>query len=265
MTLKIKHKTIYYFETGVSSGLQQMRKVPQSDDLQKVLDWTVSLSGAKRDFTFKDHFGNHVELLSLIPGIKKLSIECKGTVDVQYKNGIRSKCTKELPLWCYKRHTQVVIAGPETRKILKHLGQYQDVGFFHRLMKLIRDKVEYEKDRTDVNTNSEQALKQGKGVCQDFTHIFLACSRSMGFPARYISGFLLQNKQMHQDAMHAWAEVFLDGLGWVGFDTANGISPDEKYVKVAKGLDYFDAAPIKGARFGGKKEKMFVKIEVAEQ
>ena len=99
MTLKIKHKTIYYFETGVSSGLQQMRKVPQSDDLQKVLDWKVSLSGAKRDLTFKDHFGNHVELLSLIPGIKQLIIECKGTVDVQYKNGIRSKYREDLPLW----------------------------------------------------------------------------------------------------------------------------------------------------------------------
>jgi hypothetical protein len=81
-------------------------------------------------------------------------------------------------------------------------------------------------------------------------HIFVAAARSMGYPARYVSGYLMMNDRVHQDASHAWAEAHVDGVGWVGFDVSNGISPDARYVRVATGLDYREAAPVSGLRFG---------------
>ncbi len=108
-------------------------------------------------------------------------------------------------------------------------------------------------------------LEAGRGVCQDHTHIFLSCAREMGVPARYVSGYLMLDDVIAQQAMHAWAEAFVDGLGWVGFDVSNAISPDMRYVRVATGLDYSDAAPVSGTRTGGQGEMLEVRIDVAQQ
>jgi transglutaminase-like putative cysteine protease len=102
-------------------------------------------------------------------------------------------------------------------------------------------------------------------VCQDHAHIFIAAARSMGYPARYVSGYLMMEDRVHQDASHAWAEVHVDPLGWVGFDVSNGISPDTRYVRVATGLDYAEAAPVSGLRFGNGGEAMSIDIQVAQQ
>jgi transglutaminase-like putative cysteine protease len=88
----------------------------------------------------------------------------------------------------------------------------------------------------------------------------------MGYPARYVSGYLMMNDRVHQDASHAWAEAHVDGVGWVGFDVSNGISPDARYVRVATGLDYREAAPISGLRFGAMVEKrLSIDIQVQQQ
>ena len=113
--------------------------------------------------------------------------------------------------------------------------------------------------------DAEDAIAAGAGVCQDHTHIFLACARRMGVPARYVSGYLMLDDRIAQEAMHAWAEGYIEGLGWVGFDVSNGISPDTRYVRVATGLDYHDAAPVSGRRIGGAGEKLEVAIDVTQQ
>jgi len=102
-------------------------------------------------------------------------------------------------------------------------------------------------------------------VCQDHSHIFIACAREMGMPARYVSGYLMIDGATAQDAMHAWAEAHVDALGWVGFDVSNAISPDARYVRVATGLDYADASPVSGTRVGGTGERLEVRIDVVQQ
>ena len=87
----------------------------------------------------------------------------------------------------------------------------------------------------------------------------------MGMPARYVSGYLMMDDRVAQDATHAWAEAHVDGLGWVGFDVSNGISPDRRYVRVATGLDYTEAAPVRGRRMGPGGETLSVAVEVAQQ
>jgi transglutaminase-like putative cysteine protease len=108
------------------------------------------------------------------------------------------------------------------------------------------------------------AFDLGHGVCQDFTHIFVAVSRAMAVPARYVSGHLFRRDGIEiQEAAHAWAEAWVDDLGWVAFDPTNGISTDDAYVRVACGLDYRDAAPMSGARSGGGSEALSVEVQVS--
>ena len=103
-------------------------------------------------------------------------------------------------------------------------------------------------------------LMEKFGVCQDHVHIFLSCIRQLGFPGRYVSGYLMLDDTNIQDASHAWAEVYIEHLGWVGFDISNSISPDNRYVKLAVGFDYSDVIPISGIRVGDSDEKINTKI-----
>ena len=117
---------------------------------------------------------------------------------------------------------------------------------------MLLERVPYRAGLTNPATSAENAFEIGGGVCQDHTHIFISAARLLGYPARYISGYLLTGDRLEQNATHAWAEVFLQSLGWVGFDVSNGISPSEAYVPIAVGLDYCDAAPVSGINYDGR-------------
>jgi transglutaminase-like putative cysteine protease len=125
-------------------------------------------------------------------------------------------------------------------------------------------RVRYTPGTTSTETSAEEALKLGAGVCQDHSHVFVSAARTMGFPARYVSGYLMMDGTTVQAASHAWAEAHVQGLGWVAFDAANGISPDERYVRVATGLDYRDAMPVSGIRLGQAQEQLAVTITVEQ-
>ncbi len=100
-------------------------------------------------------------------------------------------------------------------------------------------------------------------MCQDYAHIFSACARSGLVPARFVSGhFLRSDGMVHQAAGHAWAEAFVPDLGWVGFDPANGISTTDAQARVAIGIDYLGAAPVRGTRYGGGMETLTVAVKV---
>jgi transglutaminase-like putative cysteine protease len=140
-----------------------------------------------------------------------------------------------------------------------------DIPRLHALAEIIRGAVTYETGRTDADTKAEEAVEAGHGVCQDHAHIFIAAARLLGYPARYAGGYLMMNDRVEQEAGHAWAEIHVAGLGWVGFDVSNAISPDERYVRVATGLDYAETSPVSGMRFGAATESMDVKIQVQQQ
>ena len=141
------------------------------------------------------------------------------------------------------------------------------VDVFHELSTLVAAEIAYTPQATTVHTTAEQALAQRRGVCQDHAHVLIGAARALGAPARYASGYLFHRVDDADDgsAMHAWAEVFVPDLGWVGFDPSNGISPDERYVRVAVGLDYDDVPPSSGLLQGGGDEHLDVSLEVAEQ
>jgi transglutaminase-like putative cysteine protease len=121
----------------------------------------------------------------------------------------------------------------------------------------------FDADPTHTGTSASEAFMLKRGVCQDYAHIFIACARNAGIPARFVSGhFLRADGIVHQDAGHAWAEAFVENLGWIGFDPANGISTTDAHARVALGLDYLGAAPVRGTRYGGGPEIMSVAVTV---
>ena len=121
----------------------------------------------------------------------------------------------------------------------------KDVDAAHQLMNRVRDAVAYVTGETDSDTTAAAALAAGAGVCQDHAHVMITAARLLGFPARYVSGYLAGEEVGEiYEASHAWAELFIDGLGWVGFDAANRVCPNERYVRIGCGLDYRGAAPI---------------------
>ncbi len=126
----------------------------------------------------------------------------------------------------------------------------------------IRSRIAYEIGATDAHTTAAEALADGKGVCQDHAHAMLSVVRSLGIPARYVTGYLVTDGDTPATASHAWAEALVPDLGWVGFDAANGKCPTDDYVRVATGLDAQGVVPVRGSRRGGVAESMTVAVKV---
>lgn len=266
MILKITHRTTYSYDAPIPYGLQQVRLTPKSRDTQKVLNWTMSFEGAQPQVSYEDEHKNETNLISFDPGVTGVTIHCEGEVDVTDTSGVTGKHSGFMPLWMFLRTTPLTKAGPGLRKLMRELDtDGTPLDQLHGLMAHIAGAVAYAPGETHVGTTVEEAVAAGKGVCQDHTHIFITAARALGVPARYVSGYLMMEDRVEQDATHAWAEAHVDGIGWIGFDVSNAICPDARYVRVATGLDYADAAPVSGMRFGDGAERLDVTLQVQSQ
>ena len=266
MILNIDHTTTYRYDAPVSYGLQQLRLTPKQRDGQSVLSWDIDIEGGKKELSFSDHHANIVDLVSLTPGREEIIIRCSGRVEVTGNAGVIGQHRGFMALDVFRRPTALPRPDDHIRALVAELGDdfENDIARGHALSALIIKHMPYETGRTDAETTAEEAVGIGAGVCQDHAHVFLAAMRLLGHPARYVSGYLMMNDREHQDATHAWAEAHMAGLGWVGFDISNGYSPDERYVRVATGLDYKDASPVSGMRYGPSDETMTVQLQVQQ-
>lgn len=263
MRLKISHMTEYTYEEPVEFALQRLRLTPLDCPGQHVVSWQTSVTGAGREAVYTDHFGNRVELVSINDGAQSISIMAMGEVETQERNGVFGPHIGYVPLWLYRRETPLTKPGKMVRQLVQAVEGDGELERMHSLMSVIATSVEYRKGVTGAETSAEQALELKAGVCQDFAHIFLSAARLLGLPARYISGYMLDGSSMDA-ASHAWAEAHVQGLGWVGFDPANEICPDERYVRIASGLDYADTAPVSGMRIGDAPEMIAVTVSVEQ-
>ena len=266
MILKISHRTKYHFEEPVHYALQQLRLLPKSGVGQNVVYWDVTVTGGVKELEFDDQFNNHVMLVNLDPGETEITILCEGEVDTTNLHGVIGQNNGFAPLWFFLRSTALTEPGSQIQKLITQHGRdYEtEVVMMHELSRLISEIVPYQTGETHAETTAEEALAAASGVCQDHAHIFISAVREMGYPARYVSGYLMMNDRIEQEATHAWAEAYIPDIGWVGFDVSNGISPDDRYIRVATGLDYKDAAPISGLRLGAGGEEMDVMLQVQQ-
>ena len=267
MLLTIAHETRYSFDHGVSHGLQRLRLRPKSTHGQQIVDWTTSLEGARPEAEYDDQHLNHVELVSLEPGAREVVITCTGTVRTVDNNGVLGDHVGHMPLWCFLRATPLTRAGLKVRALVAGVDadRGDQLAFLHKLSDAIRAAVDYVPGTTDVKTSAEQALTAGRGVCQDHAHILISAGRLLDIPTRYVGGYLKMDGQSDQEAGHGWAEAYVRGLGWVGFDVANAICPDERYVRVATGCDYSEAAPFTGIATGTGASRLSVHVSVDEE
>ena len=271
MLYSISHQTHFVFEEAPRAVIQRLHLMPASKGNQRVLDWNIDIDGGSLELETLDFHGNCVHLCRQDPSADSLTISTNGKVDVTDRDGIVGQHESAVPLALFKKPTRLSMPGPRLRKLAREIELWEtsskatEPALMHHLSAQIYDCISYRKDITDVTTTAEQALEVGAGVCQDHAHAFISIARIIGFPARYVSGYLMRETDRIQTASHAWAEVHLDGLGWVGFDVSNAISPDQRYIKLATGFDYADVIPISGVRLGSGGERMTTSITVEQQ
>ncbi|MEM6891070.1 MAG: transglutaminase family protein [Pseudomonadota bacterium] len=265
MHLTVSHTTRYSYDQPVDYALQQVRLTPQNTTQQEIISWDLSVEGGQIETSYRDHLGSVVHLVSSARDTRAIAITAGGEVMTTDTAGVYGKGQGAAPLWYFNRETPLTRAGEQIKALAKILeGTKDPLNTLHALSDAILEAAPYKTGRTYAETPAEAALVGGSGVCQDHAQIFIAAARAAGMPARYVSGYLMMNDRISQDASHAWAEVHLEGLGWIGFDVSNGISPDARYIRIAVGLDYKDAAPLSGLRRGDAKEQMVVSLQVQQ-
>ncbi|WP_299724320.1 transglutaminase family protein [uncultured Tateyamaria sp.] len=266
MRLRVEHKTHYTYNAPVPYALQQVRLRPKSRPGQTIVDWDIEVRGGRVEVAFEDEHANSVDLVSFTPGETEIEIICRGTVDVEDQAGVVGPQGGYVPLWLFQRSTSLTTVGPQVQALVDSAPRDgTDLEVLHALSAHVLSAVPYSTDQAAADLTAEDVLSAGHGVCQDHAHLFITAARAMGYPARYVSGYLMMNDRIEQDATHAWAEAHVPELGWVGFDVSNSISPDARYIRVATGLDYRGAAPISGMRFGQAGEAMAVALQVQQQ
>jgi transglutaminase-like putative cysteine protease len=266
MKLSITHKTKYTYDAPLMYGLQQIRLTPVNDRHQTVNHWRIGVTGGIEELVFHDQYQNHTTLVQATNAAAEIEVTVSGEVETHTSDGIYGKVYGTAPLWHFMQHTPRTEPGQGimalSRMITDPSGALDQL---HALSAAILSAVPYGQAATHVATTAEEALGAGGGVCQDHAQIFIAALRHAGIPARYVSGYLMMDDRIDQEASHAWAEAHIADLGWVAFDVSNGISPDERYVRLATGRDSKDAAPVSGMRMGNAKETMSVTLQVQQQ
>ena len=267
MRLSIRHTTRYSYTEPVVHALQRLRLTPKHTQGQQIIDWQMEYKNAQAELEYDDQNFNTVTLISLEPEATEVVITCSGTVDTRDNAGVIGRHSGHMPLWSFLGQTPLTKPGPLVRSLVRDAvhAESDRLEQLHELSRAILQHVEYRIGSTHVGTTAEEAVEAGSGVCQDHAHIFVGAARMLDIPARYVSGYLMMNDRIDQEATHAWAEAHIEGLGWVGFDISNGISPDARYVRVATGRDYREAAPITGISYGTASEVLLVNLSVEQQ
>lgn len=267
MRLFIDHVTLYTYEEPARQVIQLLRVTPTSFTGQTVLDWRVDVDSDARLHEGRDGYGNVIHMLYIDRPVRQLRLTASGNVLTEDQAGIVRGLPADLPPQVFLRITPLTSPGDAIGRLAEEVaaGGGSALDRLHRLNRVLHARLRFTLGATDAATAAEEALAEGHGVCQDFTHIFIAAARRLGIPARYVSGHLFRRDGDHlQQAAHAWVEAWVEDLGWVAFDPTHGISTDDAYVRIACGLDYRDASPIAGARAGGGTEGLDVAVQVRE-
>ena len=266
MRIRISHATTYAYDGPPSLVTQVLRLTPRDHDGQHVIAWRIDLSEDCLLHQHEDAFGNISHSFTAEGPFRELTVAVDGDVDTQDTGGLVNGAVERFPPQFFLRETALTQADTAITDFAQTARAGADgdtLALLHELMKGLNREIAFDTDPTHAATTAVEAFSIRRGVCQDLTHIFVAAARVLGVPARYIGGhFHRADGVTAQEAGHAWAEAYIENLGWVGFDPTNGICITEAHVRVAAGLDYLGAAPVRGTRFGGSGESLKVAVRV---
>ena len=266
MRIYISHETTYRYQQPVRSVIQTLRLTPRNHDGQYVVNWRIDVSENCQLDQLEDAFGNIAHVFSAEGPFSELRVHVEGDVDTQDTDGVVRGAIERFPPSLYLRETPLTrldsAIADFARETQRATGD-DALKTSHGLVERLHHELTYDESPTHTGTTAAEAFALKRGVCQDLSHIFIAAARSLGIPARYIGGhFHRADGVIAQEAGHAWAEAFVPDLGWVAFDPTNGISATDAHVRVAVGLDYLGAAPVRGSRNGGGDETLSVAVQV---
>ncbi len=287
MKYKIHHRTVYKYTQTVSISHQLLHMTPRSHGRQICSRAFVQVTPfpAVRSESL-DYFQNTVTYATIQEPHKTLEIKALSEVEVEAPPPLQLAITppwedvKKLfesisdaaTLEAYQfAFASPYVTGIDGARELAEASFTPGRPILEAAMDLttrIYRDFKYEGGVTDVSTPVAEVIAERRGVCQDFAHVQLACLRSLGLPARYVSGYLLthppegQTKMVGADESHAWIAVWCPGLGWVDFDATNNLIPRDEHITLGWGRDYGDVSPINGFMIGGGEHTVKVSVDV---
>jgi transglutaminase-like putative cysteine protease len=262
MQLHIRHETRYRYERPIKYSVQSLHLTPRRDSCQRALSWSISAPGRRLEQI--DAHGNVAHLLTLEQPHREIHIVVRGIVETSDTES-RHDDGPLSPL-AYLAPTTLTAPNEELRAFARHAmgGAASGAERSERLATAVLDAVRYKSGTSDVQDSAAAVFRSGEGVCQDHAHVFIAAARSMGLPARYVSGYLYTG-DTSDAASHAWVDVWQGSeLGWRSIDVTHARPAVRVYCRLAVGRDYLDAAPVRGVRHGGGGEHMEARVLVAE-
>ena len=264
MRIRIAYATSYLYERPAGRMIQLLKLTPRSHEGQHVAHWQVDVQPDGKLWRHEDPLGNVCHSLYLSQPVPRMTINVSGEVETSDTAGVVRGAVERFPDAVFLRSTPLTEAD-EAIVAFAHdavAGAPEDpIAQLHALMAAVNKGLTFDVAPTDASTTAAQAFRLGRGVCQDLTHVFIAAARRLGYPARYVSGHLAQADGRELDAAHAWVEAKVEGLGWIAFDPTNNICATDADLRVAVGLDYLGAAPVRGSRYGGGAEVLDVKLK----
>ncbi|PTV95589.1 transglutaminase-like putative cysteine protease [Rhodobacter aestuarii] len=267
MILTVNHVTTYEYDAPMRGAVQSLRLFPARFDGQRTIRWDVEVLGGTRGGSFRDGAGDKVEGWSIRGPVSEVTISVVGQVDTTDTAGVLRGHRETVSPLAYMRETTATWQSAEIRDLAHQAveGASDTLDRAHRLSNAVAEAIAYRPGVTHAHTTAAEALAQGEGVCQDHAHALIACARALGLPARYVSGYLFarEDGEAHE-AAHAWAEIWIESIGWIGFDPANQCCPDARFIRLGSGLDAREAAPIKGVAQGEGAERLEVTVALEQ-
>ena len=260
MRIAVEHLTQYRFSQPQARLVQMLRLTPTDTQDQTVVSWRIGVDCDARLRDAVDGYGNHVTMLYAEGPIAAIDITVTGEVLTAENAGVIRAEDEPLPPLFYLRQTPRTLASVTLAAFADELASNDPLDRLHRLNAALHVRFPDAPDLPDRGCAAAQAFAAKEVTSRDVAQMFVAAARHLHAPARYVSGYRTDGEA--HSAPHAWAETHVEGIGWIGFDPATGMSPDESYVRVAIGLDATGAAPIAGTRVGQGEEKLDVDLHV---
>ena len=268
MLLTVSHSTTYSYATPQKRIVQSYRLLPSLCANQKVLAWDIAVGDATLTAPFGEGNGDRIMTMTAAGPVSALKIEVRGQIETQDFAGVLKDHKESISPLAYLRETQLSKPDATMRARAAEIAASQACGttleLAHALAGATYAAIAYLPGSSQAGDSAASAWAAGRGVCQDQAQALIALARCCGLPARYVIGYLFADAAGNShEASHAWAELHVAGLGWVGFDVANACCPDDRYIRLGSGLDAADGAPIRGVAFGAGAEGMDINLSVS--
>ena len=276
----IRHLTRFRYSDPISESIMETRMHPRSDSHQHCLTFSLSVSPRCRVFSYRDHLGNNVQHFDIPGDHTQLVIIAESVVEQQPLPDVPAFLAPDAwaeldelvdsgDYWEMLLPSTFAVDSPALIDLAAKLeARRRDdpLMLVHELNQRLFDYFEYVPRHTRVDSPIDDAILTGKGVCQDFAHTMIALLRYVRVPARYVSGYLYRSREDHDrstpDATHAWVDVLLPHLGWVGFDPTNNLVAHHRHIRTAIGRDYADVPPTNGVFRGKTDSELYVAVHV---